>query len=346
MQIESWSIQGNGFHFGRHGLGQEETGVTLSSDSLFAALVARLAALDGAQAVEGFISPFLSGEPPFVISSTFPFAGQVRFFPVPVYSMRQESTAVRSKDIKRIKYLSENNFRKLIDGESMAEIFNTGMMVQNNQVLVSQEESATLPSEIRAGGMPVWAIEQRPRVTLGRSTQAPTIFFTGRVSFGVSCGLWFGIRWMKDDPALKAKIADLLVELGDSGLGGERSAGFGACKITPSSILELPDANGKFWVCLSRYLPKENEMAALQDPVAAYNLTTIGGWSDSPVKRGQRRRAVNFLAEGSVFGKLEHPVPGQVVDVRPRYKADPDPLGHSVYRSGLALSVGMKGGEV
>ncbi len=45
MQLESWTITGNGFHFGKHGLGQEQTYITMPSDSLFAALVSRMACM-------------------------------------------------------------------------------------------------------------------------------------------------------------------------------------------------------------------------------------------------------------------------------------------------------------
>ena len=81
MLLDTWTITGKGFHFGKHGLGQEETLIHLPSDSLFAALAARLAALKGSQAVAEWMQPFCDGDPPFVLSSAFPFAGKVRFFP-------------------------------------------------------------------------------------------------------------------------------------------------------------------------------------------------------------------------------------------------------------------------
>lgn len=344
MQIECWNIHGNGFHFGLHGLGQEETGVTMPSDSLFAALVARLIALEGTQAAEAFVSQFLNEEPPFVLSSTFPFAGKVRFFPLPTRSLYHETDTVRSKDLKRTKYVSESLFRTLLDGGSLARVYPGTAKIQGSQVLVSQEEIDHLPTEVREGTMPLWSIEQRPRVTLGRSAQNSTIFFTGRVAFGNGCGLWFGVRWLKNDSGLKSKVSNLLAELGDSGLGGERSAGFGACQIRLVETIELPDAGSKLWVNLSRYIPRQDETSALQDPAAAFNLKNVGGWAYSPANKAQRRRNVNLLAEGSVLGVLDRQVPGQIVDVRPRYKANPDPFGHPVYRSGLALAVGMKGG--
>jgi CRISPR/Cas system CSM-associated protein Csm4 (group 5 of RAMP superfamily) len=57
MQLECWNIQGASFHFGTHGLGQEQTMVTMPSDSLFGALVARLARTHGPGSDEERVIP-------------------------------------------------------------------------------------------------------------------------------------------------------------------------------------------------------------------------------------------------------------------------------------------------
>ena len=345
MRIECWSITGNGFHFGQHGLGQEKTSLTMPSDSLFAALVARLVALEGKQAVERFTAPFCSGDPPFVLSSTFPFAGQVRFFPPPVRSGQGGSSATSAKQLKKVKFVSEDLFRQLLAGAALVELYPAAAALQNGAVLVSQAELTKLPPAIRQQGKPVWANEIRPRVTLGRAAQNSTAFATGRVSYAPGCGMWFGVRWLRSEAGLPELLATVLRELGDAGLGAERNAGFGACQIEPAGELELPQATGKPWLNLSRYLPRPDELSALKDPRAAYTLVNVGGWLDSPVLRGQRRRPVNLITAGSVLGPLERQAPGQVVDVRPSYAADPDPLKHPVLRCGLALAVGIEGCE-
>ena len=150
---------------------------------------------------------------------------------------------------------------------------------------------------------------------------------------------------MVQDKLVPVKEGNLFAELGDAGLGGERSVGFGACQINFTGTLDLPDHTGGQWVTLSRYLPREDEMSALMDKGASYRLERIGGWLDSTSRRGQRRKATHIIAEGSVLGPLERGVPGQIVDARPAYESDPDPLGHAVYRSGLALAIGLKGGQ-
>ena len=347
MQLQIWKISGRGFHFGQHGLGQEETAAAISSDSLFAALVARLAEIEGGAAVDTFMQPFKADSPPFVLTSTFPFAGQVYFFPAPAIQASEQArgSSVQPKELKQVQIVSQTIFRRLLAGDSLQEHFPKALKLQGRRCLVSPEETTDLPANLRQEGTALWDVDQRPRVTLGRGAQNSSLFFTGRLAFAEDCGLWFGIRWLAVDPDLQRKLSFLLEDLAIAGLGGERSAGFGDCRIElQPEPMELPDAQGQHWITLSRYLPRPDESSALQDPAASYKIEPVGGWLDSPVRRGQRRRPVNLITEGAILGPLNSAAPGQIVDVRPVYPSDPDPLGHAVYRSGLALGVGLKGG--
>jgi len=352
MQLEIWKISGQSFHFGQHGLGQEETSASFPSDSLFSALVARLAGLEGAAAVEAFMHPFLQGSPPFLLTSTFPYAGQVYFFPNPAYQPPKELAAktpapVRPKELKRVQWISEAVFRRILKGERLQELYPQARSLQGKSCLIAPEELQGLPPHLQAAGARLWQIDRRPRVTLGRGGQNSSLFFTGRLSFAEACGLWVGIHWLVDDPRLHELVSLLLADLAIAGLGGERSAGFGSCTIQPQQEgMELPDARGRRWINLSRYHPRPDETGALQDPAASYKIATAGGWLDSPARRGQRRRSIRLICEGSILGPLARPAPGKVVDVRPVYAGDADPLGHPVYRSGLAVGVGiLAGGE-
>ena len=214
-------------------------------------------------------------------------------------------------------------------------------------MLISKSEQGQLPKEISRGDMPVWMVERRPRVTIDRITNGSNLYFTGRTVFAPECGLWFGVRWLVNQEEMKKDLVNMLKDLGDTGLGGERSSGFGGIVFTSGGTITLPDSKNRTWVTLSRYLPREDEMAALQHLTSAYTLETIGGWAASPGMADQRRRSVNMFAEGSVFGSLVREVPGQIVDTQPVYIVDGQeitPFGHPVWRSGLALAVGFEAG--
>lgn len=344
MQLECWNIQGSSFHFGQHGLGQEQTMVTMPSDRLFAAMIAALAQTQGAQSVVEFCQPFMDGRPPFVFSSTFPYAGNVRFFPVPMLSRRVEEQDVDSKDLKRVGYISEGVFRDLLAGVSLAKLYDPKYLIQGKTILLNADDFKQLPRDLKSAQSRVWNIEQRPRVTLDRSSSTSNLFYIGQVNFAKKCGLWFVVHWLDASPAMKTTFTNLLNELGAAGFGAERSVGLGIATVSMTGSLILPDVTGA-WVTLSRYLPKEDETAGFSHHNSAYSIKAVGGWVESPTNKGQRRIPLNLIEAGSVFGsKPVRSVPGQIVDVRPRYHENNDPLGHAVYRCGFALAVGLEGG--
>lgn len=347
MQIDVWTIDGSSFHFGRQGMDQEVSGVNLPSDSLFAALTARLAALDGPQAVETWSQAFATSAPPFVLSSAYPRAGQVRLFPTPLRTAparKPEEQHAPYKHLKNVHFVSEAIFLRMLQGASLTDLYDEKNCLQEGEVLVSAEELHDLPEELHKSGA-LWTVIQRPRVAIGREAQNSNLFFTGQTLFAEGCGLWFGLRWMVDQPEWKNNLARLLADLGDAGLGGERSSGFGRASILPRGELTLPDAAGQPWVTLSRYLPAEQDRPALLDKRAAFGIETAGGWVESPGNAPERRRTLHMLAEGSVFGPLERAVPGQMVDVQPDYDGK-RPLGHPVWRNGQALAVGFAPGAL
>ena len=339
MKIQTWAILGRSFHFGVQGMGQEKTSPTLPSDSLFAALVSRLARSKGAAEVEQFCQPFVNGKPPFILSSTFPRVGNLRFFPPPLSSRVPSTQPGGAKTVKAVQYVSEEIYLRLLKGEMLASLGSV-FQLQQGKLLLSRAEVQQLPVHMQKENSPVWMVEQRPRVSLDRVSQASTLFFTGQVTYAADCGLWFGVQWRQDDEALKLTFSSLLQDLADAGLGAERNTGLGSAAISELGALDLPDPLGR-WTSLNRYLPAENESQVLMDSGTAYTLKSVGGWLDSPANSGQRRKTINLLTEGSVFGTHPTDTLGQMLDVRPMYEHDPDPTGHPVYRCGYALAVGL-----
>lgn len=341
MQLDIRYISGAGFHFGRHGLGQEESGVHLPSDSLFAALIARLVVLRGPEAADKWIQLFLGNQPPFVISSAFPRAGRVLFFPTPLrYGKSRNEDPISFKNLKKIEYVSEGVFRKLLAGVPLTDLYDDDHTLQGGHALYGSDEKKQLPPELRDKKASLWYIEQRPRVTIGRERQNSTLYFTGRTSFSPDCGLWFAIHWHNTTDEIHESVNQLLEDLQHAGLGGERASGFGQSTISTAVSIDLPDGNDQPWVSLSRYLPHLEDTPAMLDPRAAYRIESVGGWVESPGKPAERRRSLRMLVEGSMLGPVSRAVPGQVVDVQPDYDGT-RPLGHPVWRYGLSLAVGF-----
>ncbi|GAB4483195.1 MAG: type III-A CRISPR-associated RAMP protein Csm4 [Anaerolineales bacterium] len=351
MELEIWSLSGSHFHFGDQGLGQENTRSFWSSDSLFAALIARLAVLRDPQAVETWVHPFLSRDVPFLITSLYPYAGEVLFFPIPLAAAIPDgkplSAQIRPKELKRVQFVSEGLYRQLLQGQSLADLQSTAVKIQGGRVWLTQQERHKLPAQFRQGSEDrVWQIEKRPRVTVDRASNRGSLFHVGAVHFAKHCGLWFGAQWLKPSQFHQDWFATLLYDLGEAGLGAERSVGYGKGEFSRLGHLTFPDPL-QAWTSLSRYLPRLEEMEAFRYQRAAWKIQSVGGWLVSSQKSGQRRRLINLVQEGATLGvPSDCSAPyGRLVDVRPRYPLGIEyPIQHPVYRCGLTVAVGY-GGE-
>ena len=379
MRLQTWRIQGRVFHFGKHGIDLEASRETWPSDSLFAALVSRLVLLEGEAAVEAWLgTPKQPRKPPLVLTSTFPYAGEVRFFPVPRAALRTAGAlpqGMRFKDLKRVRFVSEGLYRRLIAGEGLAAVAAEGQVLRlhDGTVWLLRSEARSLPRPAQRAGdgsRRLWTVSKRPRVTVGRRGLESNLFHVGAVHFAPGCGLWFGVQWLEAATAEDhERLRALLADLGDAGLGAERAVGYGRAEILADpDPLELPDPQGGPWTTLSRYWPTPEETPALQAPQAAYEVVQVGGFLHG---YALRRRAVRLLKEGAVLGPLPTPPPfGAVVDTRPLKKEAADeeecsasalearegragaekeqpktPLvPHPVWRNGMTVAVGYGGG--
>lgn len=361
MQIDVWKINGKVFHFGEHGLDQEVTLAVFPSDSLYAALIARLAELKGAEAVADFIQPFKDGKPPFLLTSTFPYAGDVLFFPM-LIPLKVDEQALKKqdmsfKDIKKLGYVSKEIFEALQQGKPIHEVLHKKNTLQGKKVLISQsrEEIDGLPEDMKkwfeipenkrqeTPSPSLWKIEKRPRVTLDRVSNKSQIYHTGQVYFAKDCGLWFGVYWL--DETYREQTETLFYELGDAGLGGERSVGLGKSKFEKAKVqVDLPIGTNGVWTNLSRFIPSQEDISALLAEHSRYTIRRVGGWVTSPTGLGQRRKTVNLITEGAILAQTANPYPGMVADVSPNYNSQGNPLGHPVYRVGYAFPVALNGG--
>lgn len=354
----------SGFHLGARGVDLEESAEHIPSDTLFAALVD--AALRTGAGAEDFTEPFRRGDPPFLLTSAFPFAGGVRFFPMPVPLDRWFSPRTlreRSKDLKKVKFVSEALCRRMLDSEPMDDwLFpdeekkeaspTPGLALQGGTFWLAKEEAERLPEGMRVPPDRLHALRhhsvfkahQVPRVTLDRVTSASNIFHAGRVSFFPGCGLWFGVRWRRDDPSLQSLLRQTLAVLADDGLGGERTVGYGGFSWEEEDEkLPLPDpAEGRLLWLLSRYHPRRPELPGALTGSPGYTLTAVAGWLRTWEGAAQRRRRLWLVAEGSLIHAIGPGPWGDLTDVRPRYRNPEGDLPHPVWRYGFALGAAVK----
>ncbi len=319
-------------HQGVQGFAREGAALTVPSDTLFSALVVGWAHV-GVD-VDACLAPYLAGEPPLRVTSTFPYAGDVRFYPRPLLRHPQDTNGGDEKGQRSYQWISEALFDRLVQGDQLAVPTTYG---QKQLLWMTEEEQRRLPTSTYVeDDRKVWQVDTRPRVRLDRITNASQIYHIGRVQYAEQSGLWFAAqaendRWFE-------RLEQALDVLADVGLGGLRSVGHGAFTWARWPEAQLPDgapAESEYALTLARYAPLgEDEIAhTLLAPRTRYQLRLIGGWS--PGDHGARRRkSVRMVTEGSL---LRRPLGGRLVDVTPDIGiAD---VGHPIYRYGFAFPV-------
>jgi len=286
-----------GFHLAPHELGLDETRPTIPSDTLFSALLWAWIRSGGDPAA--WLSPFLSGNPPFLITSAFPWFEDTLWFPKP--KGFQPTPAW-----KKVAFLPEPVLQRIAK--------NGGRPKEP-------------PKEEK-----FWEIEQVPHVTIDRLTNRTNLFYLGRVRFHGKAGLWFGLRWLNHTAScgsipFSEAFRRALEELALTGLGGDRSTGFGKFQVEEETR-EWPDPDPQgFGLLLSRLWPSDQDLALLPS-IRAWRIVEVGGFAETAAGHVRRQR-VRLIEEGSVVPAR---VRGGLADLTP-----PEFTAHRIWRYGLAF---------
>jgi CRISPR type III-A-associated RAMP protein Csm4 len=168
---------------------------------------------------------------------------------------------------------------------------------------------------------------------------------TACVEFSPDAGLWALVSFSSEETREQwfGPVRNALRLLADSGVGGERSRGWGSFaepQFTDGDLSALltPRASGlsseamepkSYWL-LSLFAPASSDQ--VQWDRGSYGLVTRSGRVESPAGSGQLKKELNMIAEGSVI-VAANSVDGAATDVAP------DGFPHPVYRAGFAVAV-------
>ena len=306
-------------HLGRRGVGLEETEISIPADTLFSAICQTWRTFYGEDHLTNFLAQYETGEP-FLLTSTFPFMGDTRFFPKPLIDFKVNAEADLKK-LKKVRFVSDIRFRQIVNGESIA--FDSDHLINNGQLWIHDDDKCPPTA---------WQTDKRPRVTLDRQSSASEIWHLKAVKFEENCGLWFDAKF--DTEETQTKIETILCVLGDTGIGGERSAGYGTFDLhsKPAEIEAEPEADR--FVTLSPICPRDaDELDRLiQGDDVGYALEERSGWISSSEGSGLRRQQVWMFAAGSVLNGNGAQI-GRLVDLRP------DACPHPVWRYAYAWPI-------
>lgn len=346
----------NKVHFGRLGIGIEETNERLSSDALFSALITAYARLFSPQAVTNLLEQFREpNNPPFRLSSTFVYQQLedkiIDYLPKPL----QFPYHYPDKDLdffktyKKLKYLPIEIWHNWYQKKG----FTSSRSDSNSDYsqLVQETEGKSSGKLQQAGVFSYGKSFQKaliPKIAVDRITRATNLYHTGFIQFNCQpqkqSGLYFLIQFSQKNEKLETELKAVLNLLEETGLGGERSSGAGQFKSqwfnlsqlnkTWQNILKSPELTHHTLVSL--FWDSSINQDFLQD--AVYEIQECGGWI---ANTNLRRKMVRMFAEGSVFKQLPQ---GKLADVTPAQLLDnhKKPKFHSIYRSGISLSLPIK----
>lgn len=329
----------------------------LPSDLLWGALYAADVQLQG--------SP-LSVENPYRVSSAFPHVGGEWLLPKPRVTVQRDQNAPAEagakKKAKKLEFVRLSDFQRLAAGQPVADL-DEALAWQRRALLPVSTQSPDL--EITAKAMnrllkdkvsfpetqyaaPAAQLTnserlhlaraargrnaanntERQRNTQDRITQATDTFTTASLT---QPRVAFLLETTSEEQ--RTRLLAALRLLADRGLGGMRTQGSGQftheLQPVPAVLRDLLHTSGP-QILLGLTHPTTQEAQQLdQAEQTQYALTRRDGYLDGT---NLQRQDVWMLTEGSL---LPAPVSGQLVDVAP------PGYPHPVWRSGLALSVGV-----
>jgi CRISPR-associated protein Csm4 len=290
--------------------GQEFSGV-IHSDTLFSGIVNQWVRISDDKSTKQFISDMQHDPPCLTLSSAFPYIFDEYYLPTPY-----DTGGLYAEKLKEIPFLELSDFIDLAHGA----FERIGSKPLRNPLprLMSRFVS--------------------PRVTIDRINTSTNIFEERGSMIREGAGLYFLIELK--DTALKDKMELCIRLLGESGIGGDRSIGFGQFEPEFVRADDVPDWANLFkqklddhtYYTLSLCCPKDAKEAK---EAISYAILPRDGWtfSNSSTKQ-MKRRTCRMFSEGSLFRRA---LVGKLADVTP---TDFRPE-HSVYRYGLGMMIEM-----
>ena len=304
-------------HVGEDVVGPEKVSSIVHSDTILSALYSL------ALKVNGDISTKIAGGA-VRISSASPFYRDnndiTYYFPKPIIAQEKvfpisEADYPLRKKLKKLNFIPLDWILKIINGETIE---------------VTAQEIENIKEKLKK----LFKTHTIPKVALDRITQDSNLFHFGELHF--SKGGLFIIADFKDED-MRSAFEGLLKFLGDEGLGGKRTAGYGLFDVeTDSFEINLPENPSKY-LLLSLYWPSTEERYNLNLKESSYQLIRRTGWFLLNDGRSLKRRPLWMFKEGSILNKEPF---GGAADVTP------DSLNSGrVYRFGYALSLPMAGSD-
>ena len=302
---------------------------TLHSDTLFGCVCWAIREVFSEARLEELLKQFSSGQPPFQISSAFPFRdnesdGRTHFYPRPMLMPtefeipKDVDEAEKQKKFRKAKWITEETLDK----------FTSGTWNEANYY-ASDTWNTQGPGE-----MTVEVQHNTIDRLSGGTTPSGNLY--SLTEYAISDG---GLFFLLDDEA--EVVEGALGFLEHFGIGGDSSLGKGRFEIEviDTDLPAAPEGADRF-ITLSLYAPRESEMATIRSDGAWYNLVVRKGKVGGPFLRVEDfwKKSLTMFAEGSTFPMTEQKPFGH----NPIVKGIEDGLPFNVQHYGYAFQIHIK----
>ena len=289
-------------HFGEGGL--ITSADTLMADTVFGALCSE-AVMQSNGTLEKLVEYANGGR--LLISDGLPFIEEALYVPKPVMEVqgREEGDSKIKKALKKLRFIPLDKMEIYLHGDM--DIASEALKFQDGFAASDMIEKATVPEE---------------------DVTRPYAVAVKRYKEGSGLYLCAGY----DSDEVKELFEMFLDQLSYSGIGGERSSGYGRFEWTSredeglSSKLSAQDA--EWYMSLSVCLPDDPELDKVVEG-ASYMTVRRGGWVSSVTYADtlRKKKDIYMMAAGSVFNRR---FDGGIYDIS-------DGGRHPVYRYGKPM---------
>lgn len=292
-------------HFGNGTL--DDTEYTFCADTLFSALCIE-AVKSGTKRLERLVNWVKAGS--LVFSDALPYIDDTFYVPKPMceikYSGEKSGDSSSKKLYKKISYIPYDSIEDYINGNLAEDI---------------------ICDFINSYG------KKDMKVSAAINNNEETVpYRVGVYYYNEGNGVYIIVGYDSDEVLYEAE--ELLISLGYSGIGGERSSGLGRYELEMSEeaeeLLDMINEKAETYMTLSISLPKENEMEeALAG--ARYNIIKRSGFIASTACTDRRKKDMYVIAAGAC---VNNKYVGDVYNVA-------QGESHAVYRYAKPLFMGV-----
>lgn len=317
-------------HFGSEKVGTslEKTNIICHSDTLFSAMCQEILKLYDETVLSDFVDMVEDGE--LLFSSLLPYNENSLFLPKPCLLLERaynkedtDSTSIKKKKMKKLEYISINDFQKYINHLKTGDNF-----------------------DYDEDFYKIYETDTTAKVSLNTDSDKNNIYYVGSTYFKEGCGLYVLVAYDNDE---QIEIFEkILTSLGYSGIGGKRTSGYGKFIIEDEMypdvngleeeklIYSLLEENGDYQETLSVVSPSDEELDNNDFDKAFYKLISRNGYVYSTTYTNDntlvKRKSLSMFKEGSCF---PFEINGEIKDVSDNGK-------HPVYKNGKCLKIGVK----